>query len=120
MMLGASPLAVFGMLQTRKSPSTVCAASMSDFCFDDEPCQASMFRGDGGLFVLNVWRMVKDGCKLAIRMEPFMYLSTVSIPFQRHSNLGVSIPDRKGAAVRRRCKCGNGVEYCPCRYVFRG
>jgi hypothetical protein len=78
-MLGESPLAVFGMLQTRKSPSMVCAASMSDFCFEDEPCQASLLRGDGGLFVLNVWRIVKDGCKFAMRMEPFIYLRRVSI-----------------------------------------
>jgi hypothetical protein len=74
MMLGLSALPDFGMLQTRRSPSTVCAASMSDFCFEDEPCQASLFNGEGGLLVLSVCSMVNAGWRFAISIDPFMYL----------------------------------------------
>ena len=75
MMLGESPYADFGMLQTLKSPSAVCAASMSDFCFDEDPCQASLLSGEGALLELKVCKIVNAGCKFAIKIEPFMYLS---------------------------------------------
>ena len=58
MTLGVSPLGVFGILHTRRSPSTVWAASMSDFCFDEEPCQANLLSGDGALFELRVCKIV--------------------------------------------------------------
>jgi hypothetical protein len=38
-------------LQTRRSPSCVCAASMSDFWRDEEACQARVTMGDGALDV---------------------------------------------------------------------
>lgn len=68
---GASvPCAALGTLHTLRSPSVDCAASISDFCFEEEPCQASPASGDGALGVVRVWRMVKDGWRVAIRIEP--------------------------------------------------
>lgn len=69
---GTSPLCgTFGTLHTRRSPSVVCAASISDFCFDEDPCQAKPAIGEGDLGVVRVCRMVNDGCSVAIKMEPF-------------------------------------------------
>jgi hypothetical protein len=50
----------------------VCAASISDFCFEDDPCHASLFSGEGARLVLKVCRIVKEGCSVAIKIEPFM------------------------------------------------
>lgn len=61
MILGVSPPDCFGTLQTLKSPSEVCVASMSVFCFDDDPCQASPVIRAGDLVVFRVWIIVKDG-----------------------------------------------------------
>ena len=52
--LGASLVGGLATLQTRKSPSEVCVASMSDFCFDDEACHARFAMGEGPLEVLSV------------------------------------------------------------------
>ena len=62
------------MLQTRKSPSDVCDVSMSDFCLEDEACQAKPTIGDGERDVFSVCKTVKEGCRLAMMMEPFLYL----------------------------------------------
>jgi hypothetical protein len=72
MMFGCSVEGGFGTLQTRRSPSIVCVASISVFCFDDDPCQASPVIRDGALVVVNVCNIVKDGCNVAIRIEPFI------------------------------------------------
>ena len=61
------------MLHTRRSPSIVCAANMSDFCFEDDPCHASLFNGDGARFVLKVCKIVNEGCRVAIKIDPFIY-----------------------------------------------
>ncbi len=61
MMLGGSECGVLGTLQTRRSPSEVWVANMSDFCLAEDPCQASCDMGEGPLAVVRVWRMVKDG-----------------------------------------------------------
>lgn len=74
MILGGSVAGVFETLQTRKSPSEVCVASISVFCFEEDPCHASPVIGDGPLEVLRVCNMV-NGCSVAIRMEPLRYLS---------------------------------------------
>ena len=68
---GASLCGAFGTLQTLRSPSDVWDANISDFCLEDDPCQASPAIGEGALGVVRVWRMVKDGWRVAIRMEPF-------------------------------------------------
>lgn len=67
---GASLLGGLGTLQTRRSPSADCVASMSDFCFEDEPCHARLMIGEGSLGVLSVCKMVNDGCSDAMRIEP--------------------------------------------------
>jgi hypothetical protein len=46
---------------------------MSDFCFEEDPCQASLFSGDGARFVLKVCKIVNEGCKVAIKIDPFIY-----------------------------------------------
>lgn len=69
--LGGSVWGAFATLQTRRSPSAVCVASISDFCFDDDPCQDSAVIGEGALGDVSVCRMVNDGCSAAIRIEPF-------------------------------------------------
>ena len=59
------------MLQTRKSPSAHCTASISDFCLEEDACQASPVIGEGLRGVDKVWRMVKFGTSDAIKTEPF-------------------------------------------------
>ena len=68
----------FDILHTRKSPSIVCVANMSDFCLDEDACHANVTMGEGALVVLRVWMMVKVGFKDTSRIEPFIYLSVVS------------------------------------------
>ena len=71
---GFSAVAGLAILQTRRSPSDVCDVSMSDFCFEDEACQARLTIGDGERDVFSVCKTVKEGCRLAMMMEPFLYL----------------------------------------------
>jgi hypothetical protein len=71
---GSSALCDLDTLQTRKSPSCVCTASMSDFCRDDEACHASVTMGDGALCVVRLCRIVKRGCSVATSKDPFWYL----------------------------------------------
>lgn len=59
------------MLQTRRSPSFVCVASMSDFWREEEACHANVTMEDGPLDVVKLWRIVNLGCRAAIRSEPF-------------------------------------------------
>jgi len=54
MTLGVSAVGGFATLQTRRSPSEVCVANMSDFCFDEEACQANVTIGDGARDVVKV------------------------------------------------------------------
>ena len=84
-MFGASWLGVFGMLQTRRSPSVVCVASMSVFCFDEDPCQASPVILEGALVVVKVCSIVKDGRSVAIRIEPFIYLFQLAVRLHKSS-----------------------------------
>lgn len=72
-MLGGSECACFGTLHTLRSPSDVCVASISVFCFDDEPCHARPVIRAGDRFVFNVCIIVKEGCNVAISIEPFRY-----------------------------------------------
>jgi hypothetical protein len=73
MMFGASDDGPLGTLHTRRSASAVCAASMSVFDFEEEPCQAKSVICAGARVVLRVWRMAKEGWRVAIRRDPFMY-----------------------------------------------
>lgn len=61
----------FATLQTLRSPLEACVASMSDFCFEDEACQANDTIGDGPREVVKVWRMVNWGRRFAIKIDPF-------------------------------------------------
>ena len=72
-MEGGSPVFPLGTLHTRKSPSEVWVASMSVFCLDDDPCQASPVILDGARVVVRVWRMVNEGCNVAMRIDPLRY-----------------------------------------------
>jgi hypothetical protein len=65
---------VFGTLHTRRSPSAVWVASMSVFCFDEEPCHDKPVILDGALDVVNVCSMVNAGCNVATNIEPLRYL----------------------------------------------
>jgi hypothetical protein len=95
--VGGSPIGPLGTLQTRRSPSIVCDASMSDFCFDEEPCQANCMMGEGGRCVLSVCRIVKEGCNAAIKIEPFRYLYRLSatVSHALEASLCVSYPIAK-------------------------
>ena len=46
---------------------------MSVFCFDEDPCQARPFIGEGALLVVKVWRIVNEGWRVAMRIEPLRY-----------------------------------------------
>lgn len=72
--MGVSVLGGFATLQTLRSESKVWVANMSDFCFDEDACQASDTIGEGDRVVVRVWRIVNEGWRAAIKMEPFMYL----------------------------------------------
>lgn len=74
MIVGESCWPVFGTLHTLRSPSAVCVASMSVFCFDEEPCHARPAIRDGARDVVNVCNIVKAGCNVATRIEPLRYL----------------------------------------------
>lgn len=74
MVLGGSAVGGFETLQTRKSPSCVWEANMSDRCLVDDACHDRLTIGDGARGVVKVWRMVKEGCRATIKMEPFIYL----------------------------------------------
>ena len=74
MIVGVSCCPVLGTLHTRRSPSAVWVPSISVFCFDEEPCQARPVILDGALEVVNVWSIVKAGCKVATKIEPLRYL----------------------------------------------
>ena len=78
MTLGVSAVGGLAILHTLKSPSKLCIANMSDFCFADEACHARFTIGEGARDVDNVCKMVKDGCRATIRIDPFIYLLVVS------------------------------------------
>ena len=78
MIVGASCKGALGILQTLRSPSSVCVASISVFCLEEDPCQASPVIRDGALVVVKVCSIVNDGCRVAINMEPFKYLDTLA------------------------------------------
>ena len=67
---GVSAVAGLATLQTRRSPSAVCVANISDFCFDDDACHAKVTIGEGARDVVKVWRIVKAGCNATISIEP--------------------------------------------------
>lgn len=71
---GDSAVGGFETLHTRRSPSEVCVASMSDFCLVDDACHARLTMGEGARGVVKVCKMVKVGCSATIKMEPFKYL----------------------------------------------
>lgn len=72
--LGDSVVGGFDTLQTLRSPSAVCVASMSDFCFEDEACHVRCAMGDGPWDVVKVCRIVNVGCRAASNIEPLRYL----------------------------------------------
>lgn len=85
MVFGDSAVGGFDTLHIRKSPSIVCDASISDFCFVDEACQARLTMGEGARWVVRVCKIVKPrfgpligfgtiGSSLTSRMDPFWYL----------------------------------------------
>jgi hypothetical protein len=45
-------------------------ASISVFCFDEEPCQPRPVILDGALDVVRVCRIVKAGCNVATSIDP--------------------------------------------------
>lgn len=69
--LGDSAVGGFETPQTRKSPSEVCVASISDFCFVEDACHAKFTIGEGARAVVKVCKIVKEGCKATIRIDPF-------------------------------------------------
>lgn len=93
MIVGASWDGGFGTLQTRRSLSEVWVASMSVFCLDEDPCQARPVMREGARVVVNVCKIVNDGCSVAMRMEPFIYLKGISSAFQRCRK--VNVPNGK-------------------------
>ena len=78
MTLGLSAVGGLAMLHTLRSPSKLCIANISDFCFVDEACHARFTIGEGARDVDSVCKMVKEGCRATIRIDPFIYLLVVS------------------------------------------
>ncbi len=50
---------------------------MSVFCFEEDPCHERPVIRDGALVVVKVCCIVKDGCSVAIKIEPLRYLQHV-------------------------------------------
>lgn len=71
---GVSAVGGFEILHTRRSPSEVCVANMSDFCLVEEACHAKFAIGEGARGVVSVCKIVNVGCRDTIRIEPFKYL----------------------------------------------
>ena len=59
--LGVSVFGGFETLQTRRSPSTVCVASMSDLCFVEDACHTKFATAEGARAAVRVCRIVNDG-----------------------------------------------------------
>lgn len=70
MIFGGSAAGGFATLQTLKSPSAVCIASMSDFCFVEDACHAKWAMGDGARGMGRVCRMVNAGRRETSSMDP--------------------------------------------------
>lgn len=118
----------FDTLHTRRSPSFVCTASISDFCLADEACQARLTIGDGPLEVVRLCKIVNLGCTVAINNDPFWYLYA---PFS-HYDLAEThcrrvhkaarlenLPNCKSSAIRG--WCDGRYSYLvqrSCRYMF--
>jgi hypothetical protein len=68
----------FAILQTRRSPSFVCVANMSDFWREEDACHAKVTIGEGPLEVVKLCNIVNLGCKAAISNEPLENLVVVS------------------------------------------
>jgi len=49
---------------------------MSDFCREDEPCQESPAIREGAFDVVRLCTIVKSGCSVAIKIEPFRKLQS--------------------------------------------
>lgn len=58
---GVSAVGGFEILHTRRSPSEVWVASMSDFCLVEEACHDKFAIGEGARGVVSVCKMVKLG-----------------------------------------------------------
>lgn len=80
---GISLFGGFDTLQTLRSPSTFCVASMSDLCFVEEACQTKFATAEGERAVVRVCKMVKEGWSPTIKMDPFWYLQK----HQRHAEV---------------------------------
>lgn len=87
---------------------------MSDFCLDEEPCQARPAMGEGDLGVVRVWRMVKEGCRVAIKMEPLRYLGGgfALVMAADGAHVRLYAPNGKGSAICSWCQSGYWVEDC--------
>lgn len=58
-------------LHTLKSPFADSVASISDFCLEEEACQAKESMDDGPREVAIVCKIVNVGWRVAIIIEPF-------------------------------------------------
>ena len=109
MTLGVSAVGGLAMLQTLRSPSKLCIANISDFCLVDEACHAKLTIGEGARDVDSVCKMVKDGCKATIRIDPFIYLSTVR---KNWTAEGVCLPNGISLAVSCGSQCRYRIKDC--------
>lgn len=75
---------------------------MSVFCFDEDPCHAKPVILEGARLVVSVCKMVKDGCSVAMRIDPFRYLVELVVIRALHFNehtLSQMFCNRKKARV---------------------
>lgn len=110
----------FAMLQTRRSPSFVCVANMSDFWREEEACHARVTIGEGPLDVVKLCNMVNLGCSAAINSDPLENLYFVRAISSTGSEY-VNIPNRVSSAVCCwRNSCDRNLINRSCRDMFRG
>lgn len=107
--LGASAVGGFATLQTLKSPSAVCTANMSDFCFVEDACHAKSVIGDGARGTDKVCRIVKAGRRETSSIDPFRYLLNCQpCQFSVHQ---LYAPNGVSLTVCCWRNCCDGIEY---------
>ena len=114
--LGTSAPAGFAILQTRKSPLAICTASISDLCFEFDACQAKPTIGDGVTDVDRVCKIVKEGKRDAIRIDPLLYLFFDE--YHESEPFGILLPYGKRLAICTGGDCRNRIVDSPGRLVL--
>lgn len=65
---------------------------MSVFCLEEEPCQERPVIREGARVVVRVCIIVNEGCRVAMRIDPFEYLHRCVSPISTWREFGLTYP----------------------------